>query len=80
MSHLFFKMGSMARQLHLAVEDGDGTDGRFRIDARTKAIGRKGLAKARAALAKGRGGASDDHDTPPSTSTSTRRQRQRKAA
>lgn len=80
MSHLFFKMGSMARQLHLAVDDVDGTDGRFRIDARTKAIGRKGLAKARAALTKGRTDAGDDSDTPPSTSPGTRRQRQRKAA
>lgn len=74
MSHPLFKMGSMARQLHLAV-DSDGTDGRFRIDARTKAIGRKGLAKARAALARGRTETSDERDTPPSTSSNRRRPR-----
>jgi hypothetical protein len=70
-------MRNMARQLHLTVDNelDDEASRRFRLDARTKAIGRRGLAKARAALALGRTQVSDERDTPPASSSNTRRQR-----
>jgi hypothetical protein len=68
----------MGRQLHLAVDTESGNADRFRIDARTKAIGRKGLAKARAALARGRSGVAGDtteHDAPPAAKSTGRSRR-----
>jgi hypothetical protein len=55
----------MDRQLHLLTDDDTRSDRRWRLDPATKAVGRRGLAQARAALrAAARAAASPEETTP----------------
>ena len=60
MSHPLFKMGGMGTQLLLL----DGTAPSWKLDAKTREIGKRGVAEARAALRRAAGGGGDG-DRPP---------------